>query len=96
MDKKEEMLRESVRKEYQCTGKYPCTERAYCRLCDGVNNANDCEDECYAEEFALGFDAGWDACLKHLGEIPWNEAMNEIVGSDKANRSEKLNDYQNE
>lgn len=25
-----------------------------------------------------GFYAGWDAALKHLGEIPWDEAMNEI------------------
>lgn len=32
----------------------------------------------YADEFAKGFEAGWDACLKHLGEIPWDEAMNEI------------------
>ena len=24
------------------------------------------------------FTVGWDACLKYLGEIPWNEAMNEI------------------
>lgn len=24
------------------------------------------------------FIVGWDACLKHLGEIPWDEAMNEI------------------
>lgn len=25
------------------------------------------------------FIVGWDACLKHLGEIPWDEAMNEIA-----------------
>lgn len=27
------------------------------------------------------FIAGWDACLKHLGEIPWDEAMREIIDS---------------
>lgn len=42
------------------------------------------------------FMVGWDACLKYLGEIPWNEAMNEIVKHIETNRSEKLNDYQNE
>ena len=42
------------------------------------------------------FMVGWDACLKHLGEIPWDEAMNEIANHLETNRSEKLNDYQNE
>lgn len=37
------------------------------------------------------FIAGWDACLKHLGEIPWDEAMNEITSSVKANHSGKPN-----
>lgn len=23
--------------------------------------------------------AGWDACMKHLASLPWNEAVNEIV-----------------
>ena len=41
------------------------------------------------------FIVGWDACLKHLGEIPWDEAMNEIANHLEINRSEKLNDYQN-
>ena len=27
----------------------------------------------------LSFMAGWDSCLKYLGEIPWDEAMNEIA-----------------
>lgn len=44
----------------------------------------------------LSFMEGWDACLKHLGEIPWDEAMNEIANHLETNRSEKLNDYQNE
>lgn len=44
----------------------------------------------------LSFMEGWDACLKYLGEIPWNEAISEIVKHIETNRSEKLNDYQNE
>ncbi len=91
MDKKQEMLREAVHKEYLCNGKYACTERTYCRFCDGGNTAHDCDDECYAEEFALGFEAGWDACLKYLGEVPWNEAMNEIANYIETNRLGKPN-----
>lgn len=44
----------------------------------------------------LSFMEGWDACLKYLGNIPWNEAMDEIANHIETNRSEKLNDYQNE
>ena len=44
----------------------------------------------------LSFMEGWDACLKYLGEIPWDEAMNEIANHLETNSSEKLNDYQNE
>ena len=43
MGKKEEMLREAVQKEYLCNGKYACTERAYCRFCEGENSAHNCE-----------------------------------------------------
>lgn len=79
MTRKEELLKEAVQKEYLCNGKYACSERAYCRFCEGKNTAHECDYECYAEEFSEGFEAGWDACLKYLGEIPWNEAMNEIA-----------------
>lgn len=91
MTRKEEMLREAVHDYYQCNGKYACSERAYCRFCEGTNTAHDCDYECYAEEFSEGFEAGWDACLKYLGEIPWNEAMNEIVKHIETNRSENPN-----
>lgn len=91
MTRKEELLKEAVQKEYMCNGKYACSERAYCRFCDGENTAHDCDYECYAEEFSEGFLAGWDACLKHLGEIPWDEAMNEIANHVEANCSEKTN-----
>lgn len=40
------------------------------------------------------FMVGWDACLKHLGEIPWDEAMNEIV--EHINCSETPNRLNNE
>ncbi len=91
MTRKEELLKEAVQKEYLCNGKYACSERAYCRFCEGTNTAHDCDYECYAEEFSEGFEAGWDACLKYLGEIPWNEAMNEIVKHIETNRSENPN-----
>lgn len=83
MNKKEESLRESVQQYYQCNGKYACSERAYCRFCEGENTAHDCDYECYADEFAEGFCSGWDACLKHLASIPWDEAMSEMVNYGK-------------
>lgn len=89
MDKKEEMLREAVHRHYQCNGEYACEERAYCRFCDGENIAHDCDEDCFADEFSEGFLSGWDACLKYLGDIPWDEAMNEIVERITTNRSEK-------
>lgn len=42
------------------------------------------------------FIAGWDACLKHLGEIPWNEAMDEITNHITDNRSENPNSSKKE
>ena len=77
--KKEELLREAVHQHYQCDGKYPCEERAYCRFCEGKNIAHDCDEDCCADEFAEGFEVGWNACLEHLASMPWDEAMNVIV-----------------
>ena len=91
MTRKEELLKEAVQKEYLCNGKYACSERTYCQFCEGENTAHDCDDDCCADEFAEGFEAGWDACLKYLGEIPWNEAVNEIVKHIETNRSENPN-----
>lgn len=31
------------------------------------------------------FMAGWDACLKYLASLPWDEAMNEICKQIKDN-----------
>lgn len=96
MYKKEEMLREAVHDHYQCNGKYACEERAYCRFCEGENIAYDCDEDCFADEFSEGFLYGWDACLKHLGEIPCNEAMDEITNHITYNRSENPNSSKKE
>lgn len=37
------------------------------------------------------FMVGWDACMKHLASLPWDEAVNEIVKHVEANCSEKTN-----
>lgn len=37
------------------------------------------------------FMVGWDACMKHLASLPWNEAVNEIVKHIETNRSENPN-----
>ena len=87
MSKKEELLKEAVQNEYQCNGKYPCSERAYCQYCDGENTAHDCDYECCADDFAEGFEEGWDACMKHLATLPWDEALNEIVNCVNKNNS---------
>lgn len=39
---------------------------------------------------------GWDACLKHLSEIPWDEAMNEICNHITDNRPEIPNSSKKE
>lgn len=33
----------------------------------------------YEQVCMTDFIAGWDACLKHLGEIPWDKAIGEIT-----------------
>lgn len=37
------------------------------------------------------FMVGWDACMKHLASLTWDEAVNEIVKHVEANCSEKTN-----
>lgn len=76
---REELLREAVHEHYNCNGKYGCSDRDYCCFCDGMNTAHDCNEECFADEFGEGFLSGWNACLKHLAEIPLDESINEIV-----------------
>lgn len=59
------------------------------RFCEGQNIAHDCDEDCFAVEFYKGFLSGWDACIKHLGEIPWDEAMNEICNHITNNSSKQ-------
>lgn len=96
MDKKEGMLREAVHDHYQCNSKHACQERSYCCFCEGQNIAHDCDEDCFADEFSEVFLSGWDACLRHLGEIPWNEAINEITNHITDNRSENPNSSKKE
>lgn len=42
------------------------------------------------------FIAGWDACLKYLGDIPWYKAMNEICNHITDNCSEIPNSSKKE
>ena len=35
----------------------------------------------YEQVCMADFIAGWDACLKYLGDIPWDEAMKEVIDS---------------
>ena len=37
-------------------------------------------DVYYVEQ---AYKKGWDACMKYLSELPWDEAMNEIVNNCK-------------
>lgn len=47
----------AICENYGCNGKYPCTERDYCKYGTGKNTAFDC-NECGADEFNEGFIAG--------------------------------------
>lgn len=74
ISKKEELLREAVHQHYQCDGKYPCEERAYCRFCEGMNDANDCVTNALlkSSQRALGL-AGtpvWNIWLAYRGTKP--------------------------
>lgn len=40
-------------------------------------------------DIRMAFEAGWDACMKHLAEMSWDRSMNEIVESVKNNRKDK-------
>ena len=52
-------------------------------VCRGSHHRWGMEQVCMAD-----FMEGWDACLKYLGNIPWDEAVNEIVKHIETNRSE--------
>lgn len=45
---------QAVRDNYNCNGKYPCSERDYCIFCNGKNSAFNCNG-CAADDFYVGF-----------------------------------------
>lgn len=45
---------QAVRDNYNCNGKYPCSERDYCIFCNGENSAFNCNG-CAADDFYVGF-----------------------------------------
>lgn len=45
---------EAIRKHYNCQGKYPCCDFAYCQFGDGENTSFDC-GMCGADEFYEGY-----------------------------------------
>lgn len=47
----------AIHDHYNCNGKYPCSERSYCKFCSGYNSAFDC-GECGADDFNEGFLVG--------------------------------------
>ena len=55
--KLEEAAKEAIHKHYNCNGTHPCSEREYCKHCNGHNSAFDC-CECGADEFKEGFIIG--------------------------------------
>lgn len=40
-------------------------------------------------DIRMAFEEGWNDCIKHLAEIPWDKAMSEIVDYAKANSKDK-------
>ncbi|MGN1217924.1 MAG: hypothetical protein ACI4TD_08105 [Phocaeicola sp.] len=90
MGVKEQKAKEAINDFYLCNSeKYGCEHKKDCVYCDGKKRASECKDECSADEFLAGFNSGWDACIKHLAEIPWDKAMTEIVDYAKANSKNK-------
>lgn len=45
---------QAVRDNYNCIGKYPCSERDYCIFGNGKNTSFDC-NECGADDYYEGF-----------------------------------------
>ena len=66
--------------------------REYAKSRYGNNgNRETCNEIAKVQACTVGYIAGWDACLKHLATLPWNEAVNEIAKHIEANRPEKPN-----
>ena len=70
-----ELSKKAVNYNYGCYGKYPCSERDYCRFCGGTNNAHNCDEDCPADEFDEGFIKGWDAAVYYLAKLPFDKML---------------------
>lgn len=83
MSKKEDLAREYADNLMKTSRPYHVQEY-------GMQRAKNVADfDVYYIEQA--YEEGWDACLKYLGNIPWDEAVNEIVKHIETNRSENPN-----
>jgi hypothetical protein len=65
--------------------------REYAKSRYGNNGHETGNEIAKVQACTVGYIAGWDACLKHLATLPWNEAVNEIAKHIETNRSEKPN-----
>lgn len=63
--------------------------REYAKSRYGNNGHETGNEIAKVHAFTVGYIAGWDACMKHLATLPWDEAVNEIVKHVETNRSEK-------
>lgn len=63
--------------------------REYAKSRYGNNGHESGNEISKVQACTVGYIAGWDDCMKHLAELPWNEAVNEIVKHIETNRSEK-------
>lgn len=60
---------QAVRDNYNCVGKYPCSERDYCIFCNGENSAFNCNG-CAADDFYVGF---LKAATWHINSVWHND-----------------------
>lgn len=71
MSKKEDLAREYADNLMKTSRPYHVQEY-------GMQRAKNVADfDVYYVEQA--YEDGWDACMKHLASLPWDEAVNEIV-----------------
>lgn len=75
-----EAAKESVHRQYNCKGEYPCTKHMYCEMCEGHNTPYDC-CECGAGDFKEGFLAGAQWADQHPVN-PWHDASKELPKKD--------------
>ena len=77
-------------------GKKEEQAREYAKSRYGNNGYETGNEIAKVQACTVGYIAGWDDCMKHLAELPWNEAVNEIVKHIETNRSENPNSSKKE